>query len=197
MIHILILLAILTARPIEELVNLGNLDRTGDIIEKVLYGTIEEKVDALVLLNEVITTNLHESKESLIKNAEFISRTFADVLDGIFYRCQDDIPIKFVKYLVQVFKKWFCVDFIIKAVSEQELTILVEVILLKIQPSTMNLINDFNIRQEISKDLNGIMLHIIDSSELSTWFYTLLDLNKVRPLSWAKPDVTNSSEMIT
>lgn len=105
MIHILILLAILTARPIEELVNLGSLDRTGDIIEKVLYGTIEEKVDALVLLNEVITTNLHESKESLIKNAEFISRTFADVLDGIFYRCQDDIPIKFVKYLVQVFKK--------------------------------------------------------------------------------------------
>mmetsp|Transcript_24037 Transcript_24037/g.27721 ORF Transcript_24037/g.27721 Transcript_24037/m.27721 type:complete len:84 (-) Transcript_24037:621-872(-) len=81
-----------------------SLDSTGEIIEKVLYGNMEEKVDALVMFNEVVTTNLIQSKESLIRNAEFISRTFADVLDGIFYRYQDDFPTKFVKYLINVFK---------------------------------------------------------------------------------------------
>lgn len=100
----LTLIAILTARPIEEIVDLASLDKIGETIHKILIGTIEEKLDALILFNEVITTNLNEFKESLIKNAEFISRTFADVLDGIFYRYQHDIPVKFVKYLTGVFK---------------------------------------------------------------------------------------------
>ena len=40
-------LAILSAKPIDELVDLGSLDNTGEIVEKILYGNIEEKLDAL------------------------------------------------------------------------------------------------------------------------------------------------------
>lgn len=107
-------IAILTAKPIDELVDLQSLDSTGEIIEKILYGNIEEKLDALVLFNEIITTSIFVCKDSLIKNAEFISRTFSDVIDGIFYRYKDDFPTKFVKYLIQVFKKCFSVEFIPK-----------------------------------------------------------------------------------
>ena len=51
-------LAILSAKPIDELVDLGSLDNTGEIVEKILYGNIEEKLDALVLFNEIVTSNI-------------------------------------------------------------------------------------------------------------------------------------------
>lgn len=168
----------MVAAPIDELIDMQALDSTGEIIEKVLYGSIEEKVDALVTFNEVITINLSENKESLIKNAEFICRTFADVLDGIYYRYRDDFPTKFVDYLVKVFKKCFCIGFITQNISEPELRILVEVILLKLLPDNTKIIKDFSVSQELTKELNAIVIHIIEYSDSSTCFYTFLTLSE-------------------
>jgi hypothetical protein len=69
-----------------------------------LVGDIDEKFDALVSFNDYLTTSLHDYKQSLIENSEFISRTFADVLDGIF-QFIDSVPPKFIKYFIIVFKK--------------------------------------------------------------------------------------------
>jgi len=118
--------AILEAKPVEEIVDFDGLDSIGQTIERILSGTVEEKFEALVVFNEHITTNLQKSRESLVKNSLFISRTFADVLDGLFERITE-FPPKFLKYLVLVFKKWLWIDFIIQEITQEELLVLVEV----------------------------------------------------------------------
>jgi hypothetical protein len=97
--------ALCIARPVEELVDFENLDQIGKIVERILFGVIEEKFDALVLFNETLTTKLAMMKESLVKNALFITRTFSDVLDGVLDPRREDVLPKFVKYFIQVFKK--------------------------------------------------------------------------------------------
>lgn len=141
-----------------------------------MVGDIDEKFDALVSFNDYLTTSLHDYKQSLIENSEFISRTFADVLDGIF-QFIDSVPPKFIKYFIIVFKKWFCLDFVTKQIGEEELTILVEIIQLRLHPSSIASITDYTISQEISKDLNTIMHQIIEHSDPSICFYTLLELS--------------------
>ena len=89
----------------EDLVDFENLDQIGKIVEKILFGVIEEKFDALVMFNETLTTKLAMMKDSLVKNALFITRTFSDVLDGVLDPRREDVLPKFVKYFIQVFKK--------------------------------------------------------------------------------------------
>jgi hypothetical protein len=85
-------------------VNLSALDKIGKTVQKIMIGDIDEKFDALVVFNDYLTTSLKDYKQSLIENSEFISRTFADVLDGVF-QYVDSVPPKFIKYFIIVFKK--------------------------------------------------------------------------------------------
>jgi hypothetical protein len=85
-------------------VNLTALDKIGKTVQKIMIGDIDEKFDALVVFNDYLTTSLQDYKQSLIENSEFISRTFADVLDGVF-QYVDSVPPKFIKYFIIVFKK--------------------------------------------------------------------------------------------
>lgn len=156
--------------------NLSSLDKIGKTVHKILVGDIDEKFDALVSFNDYLTASLQDYKQSLYENSEFISRTFADVLDGIF-QFIDSVPPKFIKYFIIVFKKWFCLDFVTKQIGEEELTILVEIVQLRLQPSSIASITDYTISQEISKDLNIIMHKIIEYSDPSFCFYTLLELS--------------------
>jgi hypothetical protein len=56
--------------------------------------------------------------------------------------------------------------------------VLVEIILLKLLPGGLKVIDDVAIEQDITKDLNSIMLHLIDNADLSTCFYAFLDLSR-------------------
>lgn len=61
-----------------------NLDWVGKLIKQIKYGDLSQQVDALVVINEIITSQQEDNKDSLIRNSGFLIDTFSKVLYDVF-----------------------------------------------------------------------------------------------------------------
>ena len=103
-----------------------NLDKIGKSIKQLKYGELSAQVDALVILNEIITSSLEEHWESLTKNANFLIETISKVLFETFDKPTEQIPLKFGKYFITIIGKVCAIEFLIKVVEEWKIQTFVE-----------------------------------------------------------------------
>lgn len=82
-----------------------NLDSIGKSIKQLKYGDLSGKVDALVIINEVITKKLDEAHTSLVRNAGFLIDSISKVFNDVFVDQPDKIPLKFGKYFITIVNK--------------------------------------------------------------------------------------------
>ena len=82
-----------------------NLDNVGKSIKQLKYGDLSGKVDALVIINELITKKLDEASESLIRNSNFLIDSISKVLYDVFNKTPDKVPLKFGKYFISIVNK--------------------------------------------------------------------------------------------
>ena len=111
----------------------SNLDKIGRNAKQLKYGDLSAQVDALVILNEVITTaNLEEHKESFRYNAAFLADTISKVMYDVFDKPPEAIPLKFGKYFISIVNKICSLPYVMGELEEHKVQTLVEQLLLKL-----------------------------------------------------------------
>lgn len=109
-----------------------SLDEIGKHIKQLKYGDLSAQVDALVILNELITSNLEQKKDSLANNASYMIDTISKVLYDVFNKPVESIPLKFGRYFISIVNKVCSIDFIVRPVPEKKIMTLVQQLLLKL-----------------------------------------------------------------
>jgi hypothetical protein len=140
------------------------------------YGDLSAQVDALVILNEVITSDLETNKNSLVKNAEFLIETISKVLYDVFDKQTETIPLKFGKYFISIVNKVCSIDFVIKPVEERKIKTLVEQLLLKLLIPGLEHLGDRKEGQIMFRNLNSSILRILENCNPTVVFCVFLFL---------------------
>lgn len=105
------------------------LERASDEIAKHIhqlkYADLSKRVDSLVSLNEMIS-NLEANRPVLVKTANDLVSAFTHVLNDIFDKSVEDIPLRFAKYFITIVLKTCSCKEIMREVSEEKIFDLAE-----------------------------------------------------------------------
>ena len=152
------------------------LDKIGQNIKNLKYGDLSVQVDALVILNEVITADLKSNKQSLVKNADYLIETFSLVLYNVFDKQIEAIPLKFGKYFIQIVSKVCSIDFVVRPVEEKRLQGLVEQLLLKLLVPGLEHLGERQEGQVMFRNLNSSILRVLENCPPTSAFCIFLNL---------------------
>lgn len=94
-------------------------------IHQLKYGDLSKRVDSLVSLNELIS-QLDVYRTALIKTGNDLVNAFTHVLQDIFDRTVEEIPLRFAKYFITIVLKACSCKEIMKEVSEDRIFELAE-----------------------------------------------------------------------
>ena len=156
----------------------AQLDRVGKNIKQLKYGDMSSQVDALVILNETITSNLEENKESLVRNAPFLLDTISKVLYDTFDKQVETIPLKFGKYFIGIVLKVCSLDFIIRMGEQQTIFTLTEQLLLKLLTPGLEQLGEKKEGEIMFRNLNSSILRILENCQPTLTFCVFLSLLK-------------------
>lgn len=140
-----------------------NLDTVGKNIKQLKYGDLSGKVDALVIINELITKKLDEAGDSLIKNSNFLIDSISKVLYDVFNKSPEKVPLKFGKYFISIVNKICSIKEIMRSVEEKKILILVEQLLLKLLIPGLDTLGERNEGQAMFRNLNNTILRILEN----------------------------------
>lgn len=140
-----------------------NLDTIGKNIKQLKYGDLSGKVDALVIINEVITKRMDETAESVMKNANFLIDSVAKVMHDVFNKTPDKVPLKFGKYFISIVNKVCSIKEIMIKVDEKIILVLVEQLLLKLLIPDLDKLGERNEGQAIFRNINNTILRILEN----------------------------------
>jgi hypothetical protein len=155
-----------------------NLDSIGKNIKQLKLGDLSGKVDALVIINEVITKRYEEAHDSIHRNSSFLIDSISQVLHDVFNKTSDKVPLKFGKYFISIVNKICSIKEIMRAVDEQQILILVEQLLLKLLIPGLDSLGDKNEGQAMFRNLNNTILRILENCNPTTVFVVFLTLLK-------------------
>lgn len=155
-----------------------NLDNVGKSIKQLKYGDLSGKVDALVIINELITKKLDEASESLIRNSNFLIDSISKVLYDVFNKTPDKVPLKFGKYFISIVNKVCSIKEIMRNVEEKRILILVEQLLLKLLIPGLDTLGERNEGQAMFRNLNNTILRVLENCHPTQVFVVFLNLLK-------------------
>ena len=155
-----------------------NLDTIGKNIKQLKYGDLSGMVDALVIINELITKKMDEAGDSLIKNANFLIGSISKVLHDVFSKTSDKIPLKFGKYFISIVNKVCSIKEIMRSVEERNILILVEQLLLKLLIPGLDTLGERHEGQAMFRNLNNTILRILENCHPTQVFVVFLSLLK-------------------
>jgi hypothetical protein len=155
-----------------------NLDTVGKNIKQLKYGDLSGKVDALVIINELITIKKAEAEDSLIRNANFLICSISKVLYDVFNKSTDKVPLKFGKYFISIVNKVCSMKEIMRNVEEHNILILVEQLLLKLLIPGLDTLGERNEGQAMFRNLNNTILRILENCNPTEVFVVFLNLLK-------------------
>ena len=147
------------------------------IVERLKSGEIGKKVDSLVNLNEMIT-NFERDKEILIQNNKLLIDTFTYVIQDIFNKPISQIPIRFAKYCLTVANKICSIKVFLTALNSQSLYYFIEEILTKLLFANLDQLGQKGEGDTMMRNLNSIMLRLLENCDPTNMFTVLLDLLK-------------------
>jgi cytoskeleton-associated protein 5 len=155
-----------------------NLDNVGKNIKELKYGDLSGKVDALVIINELITMKMDEAADSLVRNANFLIDSISKVLYDVFNKSTDKVPLKFGKYFLSIVNKVCSIKEIMKVVDERRILILVEQLLLKLLIPGLDTLGEKHEGQAMFRNLNNTILRILENCNPTEVFVVFLTLLK-------------------
>ena len=155
-----------------------NLDTFGKNIKQLKYGDLSGKVDALVIINEVVNKRLDETIDSVINNANFLIQSICKVLHDVFNKTPDKVPLKFGKYFISIVQKVCSISEIMENVDEKNVRNLVEQLLLKLLIPGLDSLGERNEGQAMFRNLNNTILRILEKCPPTIVFVVFLDLLK-------------------
>lgn len=155
-----------------------NLDTVGKNIKQLKYGDLSGKVDALVIINELITIKKSEAEDSLIRNANFLICSISKVLYDVFNKSTDKVPLKFGKYFISIVNKVCSMKEIMRNVDENNILGLVEQLLLKLLIPGLDTLGERNEGQAMFRNLNNTILRILENCNPTEVFVVFLNLLK-------------------
>jgi hypothetical protein len=94
-------------------------------IHQLKYADLSKRVDSLVSLNELIS-DLEKHKSVLVRTANDLISAYTHVLNDIFDKSLEDIPLRFAKYFITIVLKTCSCKEIMKEVSEEKIFDLAE-----------------------------------------------------------------------
>jgi len=154
-----------------------HLDTIGRNIKQLKYGDLSGKVDALVIINEVITKN-KETAESVLRNSNFLIDSISRVMHDFFNKTPDKIPLKFGKYFISIANKVCSIKEIMMNVDERKILILVEQLLLNLLIPDLDKLGERGEGQAIFRNINNTILRILENCSPTTVFVNFLTLLK-------------------
>ena len=140
-----------------------NLDTIGKSIKQLKYGDLSAKVDALVIINEVITKRLDETTDSLHRNSVFLVDSISRVLHDVFNKTPEKVPLKFGKYFISIVNKLCSIKEIMNNIEEHSVLVLVEQLLLKLLIPGLDSLGERNEGQAMFRNLNNTILRILEN----------------------------------
>jgi uncharacterized protein YoxC len=155
-----------------------NLDTIGRNIKQLKYGDLSGKVDALVIINEVITKRMDETTDSVKKNSNFLIDSISRVMHDFFNKAPDKIPLKFGKYFISIANKVCSMKEIMMNVEERKILILVEQLLLNLLIPDLDKLGERGEGQAIFRNINNTILRILENCSPTTVFVSFLTLLK-------------------
>lgn len=155
-----------------------NLDTVGKSIKQLKYGDLSGKVDALVIINEVVTKKLDETVDSVINNANFLIDAISKVLHDVFNKTPEKVPLKFGKYFISIVQKICSIPEVMKNVEEHKVLILVEQLLLKLLIPGLDSLGERGEGQAMFRNLNNTILRILENCPPTIVFVVFLTLLK-------------------
>jgi hypothetical protein len=155
-----------------------NLDNIGKSIKQLKYGDLSGKVDALVIINEVITKKLDEVHDSLIRNSSFLIGSISQVFFDVFSKTPEKVPLKFGKYFISIVNKVCSIKEIMRTVEEPQSLILVEQLLLKLLLPGLDTLGEKGEGQAMFRNLNNTILRILEHCNPTIVFVVFLTLLK-------------------
>lgn len=94
-------------------------------IQQLKYADLSKRVDSLVSLNELIS-DLEKHKTILLMSAGELISAYTHVLNDIFQKSIDEIPLRFAKYFITIVLKTCSCKEIMKEVNEDKVFDLAE-----------------------------------------------------------------------
>ena len=94
-------------------------------IHQLKYADLSKRVDSLVSLNEMISA-IDVNRDVLVKTANDLVSAFTHVLNDIFDKNVEDIPLRFAKYFITIVLKTCSCKEIMREVSEEKIFDLAE-----------------------------------------------------------------------
>ena len=155
-----------------------NLDNIGKSIKQLKYGDLSGKVDALVIINEVITKKIDEAQDSLLRNSNFLIEAISRVFYDVFTKTPQKVPLKFGKYFISIVNKVCSIKDIMRHVDEHKVLILVEQLLLKLLMPGLDSLGDKGEGQAMFRNLNNTILRILEHWHPTVVFIVFLTLLK-------------------
>lgn len=154
------------------------LDTIGRNIKQLKYGDLSGKVDALVIINEVITKRMEETADSVLRNSNFLVDSISRVMHDLFNKTPDKIPLKFGKYFISIVNKVCSIKEIMMNVEERKILVLVEQLLLNLLIPDLDKLGERGEGQAIFRNINNTILRILENCSPTTVFVSFLTLLK-------------------
>lgn len=160
--------------------NYGNLQNKEDLINilrNLNNGEISEKVNAILIIHELISTKFEDSKTILIPSVNIILKSFIIELRKLFNKKSlEEIPIKYGKYLLTVLYKIASNKSLITNISYEQLLEMSEEVLSSLLIENLDKIGQNQEGVIIIRSLNSTMLRLLENCNYTDVICALLDL---------------------
>ena len=167
----------------QQIININGIikDKNELIItmNNLLTNNEKERVDAIIIIHDLICAKYEDNKKILIENIDEIIRIFITVMKNLFNTNDiTTIPIKFSKYLATVLCKIASNKELISNISYDVLYELSEELLSNLLIENLDKIGNNQEGSIIFKSFNSTMLRILENCNSTNVILVLLDLIK-------------------
>jgi len=152
-------------------------------IYMLVNGSVTTKLDALLLIHDVATSEDEETKQFFKERVDPLMQALRSVLSEVFEKPRKDIPAKFLIYFLNMTHKLCSIRVFLKNITEDNLREFSEEILNRLlsedegkeaKPEDKQLDKAEN--ESLVKTLNSTMLRILENSDPNDMFCVLFDL---------------------
>jgi hypothetical protein len=85
------------------------------------FGDLSKRVDTLVILNDMVSTNVEERKHDLVDRSNDLLGAITHVLMDIFDKPVQEIPLRFAKYFLGVVHKVSSCKYIVTEATDEKI----------------------------------------------------------------------------
>ena len=137
-------------------------------------GDLSKRVDSLVFLNEVVSSKYEEFKDQLKTKADMLVDSITYVIDDVFSKSLDELPVRFAKYFLTIVHKLCSLKGIMLHVSEDKLYLFGEQLLTRLLIEGLDKVGDKGEGETMIRNLNGTMLRLLENCAPTNIFCVLI-----------------------